>query len=495
MWRRLSIGSWVYGLTGLLALLAAGGALATMLHVSRVEEALNAAFAEDLAGAQAGQRMESALVRQQSLAAYYFLDADPAWLEPLSEQQRAFESWLERGRYLARGEVARPLFNQVESEYLRFLKARDEALAQFARGDRDKALLTLRGVREQAHHLLGLCGQYRDHFEARAARAEEAVRSRGRWLFWAAALALPLVVLAAGALALFVGRQLLAPARRLAADMAGGREGPLPPNAMRELGDKVRGLLENVDRTQISLRKSREQIAQTEKWATTGKLAAGVAHSIRNPLTSVKIRLYSLTRNSALPPEQKEDLAVISEEIQHIDNVARNFLEFSRPPKLKMQRVSPSDVVDMTEQLVRHRLESYEIPLSVQRMGRLPEVSADPDQLKEVLANLIFNACEAMGLSGGSISISEEVGFADPLGRVVLIRVRDTGPGIPEELQENIFQPFFSSKEEGTGLGLAIAKRIVEEHGGWITVRSKPGEGAAFAITLPCVEDGQWHRY
>jgi signal transduction histidine kinase len=208
----------------------------------------------------------------------------------------------------------------------------------------------------------------------------------------------------------------------------------------------------------------------------------------------VKIRLFSLGRSLALSPEQTEDFAVISEEIGHIDNIARNFLEFSRPPKLKMSRVSLSDVVDMTVQLTRHRLESYEIPLTVLRDGRLPQLDADPDQLKEVLANLVFNACEAMGHAGGGITLSEEAGFADPLGKVAVVRVADTGPGIPEDMQEAVFAPFVSSKEEGTGLGLSIARRIVEEHGGWLTVRSRPGEGATFTLTLPCKEDGQWVR-
>jgi signal transduction histidine kinase len=158
-----------------------------------------------------------------------------------------------------------------------------------------------------------------------------------------------------------------------------------------------------------------------------------------------------------------------------------------------MQKISPSDVVDMSLQLLRHRLESYRVQVEVERQRRLPQIEADPEQLKEALINLLVNACEAVG-DGGSIVIREEEGVAEPLGQVVVIRVSDNGPGIPESIQEKLFQPFFSTKEEGTGLGLSIAFRIVEEHGGWLSLKSREGGGATFVITLPSKEEVVWPR-
>ena len=104
--------------------------------------------------------------------------------------------------------------------------------------------------------------------------------------------------------------------------------------------------------------------------------------------------------------------------------------------------------------------------------------------MKEVLVNLIVNACEAME-GGGSIIILEEEGFAEPLERVVVIRLSDNGPGIPESIQDKVLEPFFTTKDEGTGLGLSIATRIIEEHGGWLDLTSEEGKGATFVITLP----------
>jgi signal transduction histidine kinase len=213
-----------------------------------------------------------------------------------------------------------------------------------------------------------------------------------------------------------------------------------------------------------------------------------VAHSIRNPLTSVNMRLFSLKRSLAMSPSQKEDFEVISEEIRHLDAIVRNFLEFSRPPKLKMQRISPSDVVDGAVELLRYRLESYGVEVRLQRDGKLPEILGDPDQLKEVLANLLVNAYEVM-VSGGVITIREEQSLDPALGQTVVIRVSDTGPGISESVRDQVFQPFFSTKEEGTGLGLSIATRIIEDHGGRLDLEANETEGATFVITLPLKED------
>jgi signal transduction histidine kinase len=196
------------------------------------------------------------------------------------------------------------------------------------------------------------------------------------------------------------------------------------------------------------------------------------------------MRLFSLKRSLAMSPSQKEDFEVIAEEIRHLDAIVRNFLEFSRPPKLKMQRLSPSDVVDGAVQLLRYRLEFYGVEVKLRRDQRLPEILADPDQLREVLANLLVNAYEAM-VHGGVITIREEQGLDPALGPAAVIRVSDTGPGIPPSIRDKVFQPFFSTKEEGTGLGLSIATRIIEDHGGRLELESKENEGATFIITLP----------
>ncbi len=235
-------------------------------------------------------------------------------------------------------------------------------------------------------------------------------------------------------------------------------------------------------------KRMQQALRDSDKLVTVGKLAAGVAHSIRNPLTSVKMRLFSMEGTVGLSESEREDLKVISEEIRQIDGIVRNFLEYSRRPRLTMQKVSPSEVVDLALNLLKQRLDSYGVKVNLSRQSCLPEIYADPDQLKEALVNLLVNASEAMGY-GGSIAIGEEEVGDEPWGRRVVIRVSDNGPGFPQSIQDKLFEPFFTTKEEGTGLGLTIAARIIEEHGGKLELSSKEGEGAISTISLPVRED------
>jgi len=139
------------------------------------------------------------------------------------------------------------------------------------------------------------------------------------------------------------------------------------------------------------------------------------------------------------------------------------------------------------------RLESYGVKVELHRQGWLPETWADPEQLKEVLVNLLLNACDAM-VGGGVITIRESKGQVASVGPVAFVSLSDTGPGIPASVQDKIFQPFFSTKEEGAGLGLSIASRIVQEHGGWIDLQSREGEGTTFIITLPLRNEEHGHH-
>ena len=137
-------------------------------------------------------------------------------------------------------------------------------------------------------------------------------------------------------------------------------------------------------------------------------------------------------------------------------------------------------------------MKSYDVGVKIERTHPLPEIDADPEQLKEVFVNLVVNACEAME-RGGSIVIQEEVAQNHSGGVMAVIRVSDNGPGIDESIREKVFQPFFTTKEEGTGLGMSIVARIVEEHGGAIDIESNQDGGATFIITLPVKEADYEH--
>jgi signal transduction histidine kinase len=490
---RISLRAKILFILTFLVVITLGGGLVSMWTTQRMETLLSAVIDREVAALETVAGLESALVMQKGLVTYFLLDGNNAWLEQLAQCHRQFLQALDRARRVTSMEAGVELLGKVASEYQGYIASRDQVIQLYRDGQREEGMALHRKVRGQFFAIYELCEKYKSAYELTLSAARKATHKQAQLVHAVALFAIPGVLLLGAMLFYILLKQVLEPIRQLALGSEDAPGESRVTDEVKALSHRVTSLMENVDQTQSALEASREHLLQSEKLATVGRLAAGVAHSIRNPLTSVKMRLFSMERSLDLSPLQKEDFDVISDEIRHIDAIVRNFLEFSRPPKLKMQAVSPSDVVDMAIQLLRHRLEALGIEVELYRQRRLPAIQGDPEQLKEVLVNLMVNACEAMG-EGGHIMIHEEEGVTEPLGRVAVIKVRDNGPGVPDGIKEQVFQPFFSTKEEGTGLGLSIARRIVEDHGGCLNLRSREGKGTTFTITLPGKENGAWLR-
>jgi len=490
MWKGLSLRARIVVLLTALMLTTLAGGLVTLWHNEAMDSLLASLVEKNVASFQAAQELEAALLMQKGHLTYYFLDGNPDWLKQMNQYHQAFGEWLQKARKSAYTEAMGEIISQIEAEYKHYVAARAQVIKLYREGRKEEGARLHWEVRRQFVALINLCERYKLIQEYAIARVRTESQARARFINAFALVAVPAVGALGVLLAYVLIKQILGPIRRLALETAPANPGS-EPDEVKALSRRVYSLIEDVDQVQSELEKSQEHLLQSGKWAMVGKLAAGVAHSIRNPLTSVNMRLFSLKRSLKMSASQQEDFQVISEEIRHIDSIVRNFLEFSRPPKLKMQKISPSDVVDLALQLLRHRLESYGVEVKLIRGLRLPEIWADPDQLKEVLANLLVNACEMMA-GGGTITIQEEEKVEAPLGHAVAIRVSDNGPGIPESFQDKVFQPFFSTKEEGTGLGLSIATRIIEDHGGRLELESQEQAGATFVITLPLREDQAW---
>lgn len=488
MWRRLNLGQRVYALLVALVLITAAGGAMMLIYIDRMERLLTGIIDEDTAAFEASQALENALVNQRGFVTYFFLDGDPGWLRRLSEYRQLFQDRMRHARSLAGSEGKREALRRIEEEYERYISAKDRVIHLYSSGLREEGARLHPEVRKHFFQVLALCEEYKTLNKEQMVRAKLSSQAEAEKLRAISVLAIALNLLVGATLATVLARNILWPVRRLAREAGRADGGPPREDEIMALTRGVRGLIENVDQTQSELERSREHLLQAEKMAMVGKLAAGMAHSIRNPFTSIQMRLFSLSRNLELTGTQREDFEVISQEIRHVDTIVGNFLEFSRPPKLRMQSVSPSTVVDMALQLLEHRLRSYDVEAYTRRGRPLPEVNCDPEQLKEVLVNLIINACEAMNRDRpGTVSVEERVEIVPGMGRAAVIRVADDGPGIPEALIGKIFQPFFTTREEGTGLGLSIARRIVTEHRGTLEAESREGEGTTFVITLPAV--------
>ncbi len=491
MWKSITLRSRILLMLSLLVFITVAGGLVSIWHVVMMEKVFYTVTDTEMPALRAAQALKNALVMQKGYVTYYFQDGDPAWLKQLKKHHEAFDDWLKRARRWADTEKARRILNEIDSRYIRYQRQRDQVVDLYKMGKRDEGFRLQQEVRSEFFRIIQLCGDYQMIHESSVAKAVEANRKRAETVYRMALVALAIAVFLGVFLGYTLIKQVLGPIRELAVGADKSMAGAGVEDEVKALGNRFDSLLRDIDQTRDKLEWSREHLQQAEKWAMVGKLAAGVAHSVRNPLTSVKMRLFSLERSLELTSHEKEDFEVISEEIRNIDKIVNNFLAYSRPPKLRMRAVSPSEVVDTAVQLLRHRLESYNVKVEVKRADRLPPILADPDQLKEVLVNLLVNACEVM-LDGGTIWIEEQTAESDNGGQLVIISVKDEGPGVSESVRTKMFQPFFSTKEEGTGLGLSIAMRIVEEHGGWLDLQSDEGNGACFIITLPRREGESW---
>ncbi|MBR9980136.1 MAG: histidine kinase [Desulfatitalea sp.] len=482
---KLPLRSRIFLVIGALVFINFMGASVMVWYTYRIQAVLDNIIEHNLASYQSAANLEVALVNQKGFVTYFFQDGNPEWLRQLGEYRQIFRVRLEEARTRAEDPLQHRLLAHIENEYELYIAVKDQVIAHYQANRHDQGLQLHPTVRQHFFALMNTCEKYKALHAERMIEAQHDSHAQAAQLRVIAAIAMGGGLLLAIVLAVLLVREILAPVNRLFKMASrGDPSAETSPNVLTALGQQVHGLLADVDQTHLALARSRESLVQAEKLAIVGKLAAGMAHSIRNPFTSVKMRLFSLNRSLALDSEQKEDFTVITEEIRHIDTIVQNFLEFSRPPKLVMQTISPSHIVDMALQLLRHRLKSYDVTVALQRARPLPDVSADPEQLKEVLVNLIINACEAME-HGGHIDIREETIADNPSGPITVIQVSDNGPGIPEQLCKKVFQPFFTTKEEGTGLGLSIVARIVNEHGGQIRVAPSKGMGTTFIIELP----------
>jgi signal transduction histidine kinase len=487
MRKSFSLRGLIYLILTALVAITLVGALVTVWYTYRMEGLLNNILDKNVAALQEAEALENALVNQKGFVSYYFLDGNPDWLRQLGEYRQIFKQRLKEVRSTVETERQKEAVERIETEYNLYTTGKDEVIKHYRAGEKEVGARLHSEVRTFFFKTLQLCEDYKKLHKQRIEYAMAKSHAEARGLRIIVGTAILIVILLSLLLIFVLFSQILGPIRRIAREAE--REGASGESRdeVKALSLRVRGLIEDVDQKQEELEISRAHLLQAEKMALVGKLAAGVAHTIRNPLTSVKMRLFSLGRTLDLNVTQKEDFEVISEEVGHIDTIVQNFLEFSRPPKLKMQKVSPSEVVDLVLQLLEHRLKSYDVDIQVIRKQALPEIELDPEQLKEVLVNLIVNACEAME-RGGSIAIHEEASFEESLGRVAVIGLTDNGPGISESARKRIFEPFFTTKDEGSGLGLSIALRIVEKHGGRLDLTSKEGEETTFSITLPVPE-------
>jgi len=239
---------------------------------------------------------------------------------------------------------------------------------------------------------------------------------------------------------------------------------------------------------ELERRRLEQALFESEKLAATGRLAASIAHEINNPLEAIQNSLFLLVNRVAADDPNYRFLEIAMKETQRMSRILRQMLGFYRPAA-SMGPTDANALIEEADTLVAKRLKDRRVTLLKELDPRLPQITASADQLKQVILNLLLNAAESMS-DGGTVTVSTGT-FHNASTRFlradsIQIQIRDTGAGIDEEHMSHIFEPFFSTKgERGTGLGLWVSSGIVQAHGGTLQVRSRPGRGTTFTITLP----------
>ena len=254
-----------------------------------------------------------------------------------------------------------------------------------------------------------------------------------------------------------------------------------PQDDLTRINEKVNHVVSRIHQVTAELNEARQEARRAERLAAVGELAAGVAHEIRNPLTSVKLLLQHAERDSDRRLTQPQ-LRVILDEVTRIEGTIQGLLDYSRSPTINRRPYDIRTTVRRSLDLVQARARQSGVRMVTMIEEEPLTVDADAEQIHQVLVNLLLNGIESMP-SGGILELRAFIPSDDPAA--FRIDIFDTGRGIPPTVVGRLFEPFVSTKEGGTGLGLAVCYRIVTEHGGSLTGDNRPGGGAAFTVRLP----------
>jgi two-component system sensor histidine kinase HydH len=239
----------------------------------------------------------------------------------------------------------------------------------------------------------------------------------------------------------------------------------------------------------MEVRRLQQEVERTKRLASLGSLAAGVAHEIRNPLSSVKGFATYFRDKLKDNPQDRDTATTMIQEVERLDRVIGQLLEFARPSTLRIKPVRVADLVQHSLKLIDGDARAKGIEIKSEVPANLPDVLIDADRMSQVLLNLYLNSMQAMDAQGTlEVKVSR-----DETRKLTTIIVADSGGGIDQADQEHIFDPYFTTKPDGTGLGLAIVHKIIDAHHGTVKVKSKPGLGTTITLILPDAKEEQDH--
>ncbi len=485
---------WTIGIVGLSIL----SSLVALYGAWRVDTRLEEATRENVPTVRPEEVRIMIRERNGLMASYLLDDGKSAWIDRLHALKPQFQNWIATVRRTTQvPDEEQALLLRLEKMWTALDVQQEELIDLFKKGEATQAKkLVLEemtgGISKQADDVSKELIATIDHYVLGIMERAEA---RVRVTTWVVGVSGALSLSLGGFLLWLFYYRVLLPLRGMVADarmFRGDRSDHSNDSDIDELrimGNHLRNLMSDVSDTRSRLELSRDRLMAAEKLASLGKLAASVAHEIRNPLTAIKMWLFSIREAAEGNAELDRKLRIVSEEISRLESIVRDLLEFSRPPALHRQPHFVHEMIDHTLELLSPRLIERGIHVQLPIDGVLPPVIADASQFRQVLLNLFENAVDAMP-AGGEIRITTTVENDASGQSMVVVRISDSGQGMPQGIQRRVFEPFFTTKESGTGLGLCIAAQVMARHGGALVLESSTDKGTSFAVWMPIAQEG-----
>lgn len=460
------------------------------------------------------QGMELELTAIKGLNYIYLINKSDKWLDSLKKQQAKFVVYLERARKSSNTSEEDILIQRISALFSNYEQniLLAASLLKNSQTNKANALLTY-----SAQELLGTIELKSSEFikiNKQAQNLYEIELAKANSFIITILISMGIGGIVAGILlGWLLSRMLFSPINQLVLKVRGSSGGAVFENIklphgteLEQLGDSIKELIEKYDKTNKDLSRNKELLQYSNKFANLGKIAPTIAHEIRNPLAAIKMLVYSIREEAQTPNAVKEDLDIISKEIDRIDKFTKDFLRFAKPSDPVFANVNLAECIGEVIQLFKPRFVNSNITVHNNTAKGNQLVMADAGHLKQLFMNLILNAIDVMP-NGGELAIDattttytkEEIAqhyaFEHDTNNnsshkekrdFIKVAFSDSGPGIPEAIMKTIFEPFIKGSDQGVGIGLSISQSIASLHGGWIGAQNKPhGQGAIFTFYLP----------
>jgi signal transduction histidine kinase len=474
-----------------IGLLLFGACLAGTWYVDRLQTNLARLLSENVASQAAAQTLEIQIRRLRFHSFLYLVDPTPDRRKLIDQDHLNIEEALARTRGAVHNDKQRRFVQEIEAGYQQYHSEVDALLTGAAKDVPRTDLAKLADDHPVQHIVKPVQDLVSANQEAMREIDQESQRvaRQAHITMICLALVAPISGLLAGyGMARGLSRSIYQLSVRVR-DMAQRLERDVASVSIEADGDlqhldqQLSYVVQRVEEVTERQQRHQSEMLRAEQLAAVGQLAAGVAHEIRNPLTSVKMLVEVALRSPERGLLTLDDLRVIHREVTRLEHTVQGFLDFARLPAPRRLACDLREIVNQAVELVQSRSRQQKVAIDVSLPGTPMIVNVDREQLRTVLVNLLLNGLDAMP-QGGRLRISLT---GTPLDGIEL-SVADTGHGIAPEIKERLFRPFATTKETGTGLGLSISRRIVEEHGGSISVKNNPDGGACFTISLSPVE-------